>query len=219
MAGLKAVLRKEVKNFTGSDRSALLIYIVISVLWSFTLLSGGDGGIGGGLWLVFFSVIVAANFSGTVFISERVSGTLEVLITSGLSRDAVLFGKMLFVIVMTSIIGLLCAALAALWSVAVPDVELSRALGAYEAVLYFSVTCLNVSASAYFSVRMSNPRFLHFVNLFMTGVLVAIYTVVSGFIELHPYILVLAFLASGALFTFLARREFAGERIIRPIIF
>ena len=219
MYGLKTIIQKEFKNFTGSDRSTLLIYLVISVLWSFTLLSYDSGGIDGGLWLVFFSVIVAANFSGTVFISERVSGTLEVLITSGLSRDAVLFGKMLFVIVMTSIIGILCAALAALWGAVIPGVELSRALGAYEAALYLSVTYLNVAASAYFSVRMGNPRFLHFVNLFMTGFLVGLYSAASGFADLRPSILVLAFLASGALFTFLARREFAGERIIRPIIF
>ena len=219
MYGLKTIAQKELKNFIGSDRSTLLIYLVISVLWSFTLLSGENNGLGGEVWLVFFSVIVAANFSGTVFISERVSGTLEVLITSGLSRDAVLFGKMLFVIVMTLLIGLLCAALAALWGAVIPDVSLSQTLGAYEAVLYFSVTFLNVAASAYFSVRMGNPRFLHFVNLFMTGFLVALYSVASGFVELHPLILVLAFLAVGVLFTFLARREFAGERIIRPIIF
>jgi len=215
MTGLTAVIQKEIKNFIGSDRSTLLIYLVISVLWSFTLLTAGVGE----LWLVFFSVIAAANFSATVFISERVSGTLEILITSGLSRDAVLFGKMLFVVVMTFLMGLLCAALALLWGAVIPGMAVEQALGVYEAVLYLSVTCLNVSASAYFSVRLDNPRFLHFVNLFMTGILAASYHVASGFVELHPSIEVLAFFSAGALFTFLARREFASERIIRPIIF
>jgi len=218
MSNLTTILRKEIKSLTGSDRSTLIIYLLISVLWSFTLLTG-ENGAGGRLWLVFFAVIAAANFSGAVFISERVSGTLEILITSGLSRDAVLFGKMLFVIVMTSIMGLLCAGLAMLWGAVIPGLELSRTLGVYEAALYLSVTYLNAAASAYFSVRMDNPRFLHFVNLFMTGILAASYHAASGFAELHPSIEVLAFFLAGALFTFLARREFAGERIIRPVIF
>jgi len=217
MSGLTTILRKEMKNLTGSDRSALLIYILISVLWSFTLLSGENGF--GEFWLVFFAVIAAANFSGTVFISERVSGTLEILITSGLSRDAVLFGKMLFVIVMTFIMGLLCAGLAMLWGAVIPGLAPMQALGVYEAALYLSVTYLNAAASAYFSVRMDNPRFLHFINLFMTGFLAVSYRAASGIVELHPSVEVLAFLSAGALFTFLARREFAGERIIRPVIF
>jgi len=171
-------------------------------------------------------VIVTANFSGTVFIAERVNGTLEVVITSGLSRDAVLFGKTAFIIAMTSIIGLFCGALAAVWAAVLPEIvdtetlpALNRTFAVNAAALYLSATLLNAAMSAYLSVRMGNPRFLHFVNLFLTGALVAAYAAAAALFTVHPYALALTFLLTGVIFTLLARREFAGERIIRPVIF
>jgi ABC-type Na+ efflux pump permease subunit len=216
MTGLRTVIQKEIKCFFGSDKSTFLIYAMISLMWSFALLlEVGNGD----FWLVFFSVIVAANFSSTVFISERVNGNLEVLITSGLSRDAALFGKMIFIVAMTAAIGLVCALFAACWSAVLLDAGAPPPVSVYGALLYLSATFLNAAASAYFSVRLGNPRFLHFINLLMTGAFVAAYDAASSFFQMHPSILVLGFLLAGTLFTFLARREFAGERIIRPIIF
>ena len=246
MPGLTAIIKKEFKNLAGGGWGAFLLYAIISVLWSFPLFFYGIGGIGnpgggsgGYLWFVFFSVIVTANFSGTVFISERVSGTLEILITSGLSRDAVLFGKMIFVIAMTTVIGVVCALLAALWCVAWFAVTGSDALSYFSAAfffgdldinvvifniflypsLYLSATFLNAAASAYLSVRMGNPRFLHFVNLSITGAAAGLCEAASVLFNAPAYIMIPAFLLPAALFTLLARREFAGERIIRPVIF
>ena len=222
MTGLKTVIRKEMKCFFGSDKSTFLVYAIITIIWSFALafsLSADRH-----FWLVFFSVIVAANFSSVVFISERVSGTLEVFITSGISRDAVLFGKMIFVIAMTAAVGAVCATLAAVWSATLylgPDAALS--LNAGHAFLYLSVTFFNAAASAYLSVRMPNPRFLHFANLFMAGAIAVLYSFTAAAfnlsLQLSGALASLFFLFAGVVFTFLARREFSGERIIRPIIF
>jgi ABC-type Na+ efflux pump permease subunit len=224
MTGIKAVIKKELKNFSGSGHGIFVMYAVITVLWSFMLTPAAAASTAGNLWIVFFSVIVTANFSGTVFISERVNGTLEILLTSGLSRNAVLFGKMAFVTAMTSIIGLACGALAMVWGAVLPTMiettapETPKAL-AYAAALYLSAAFLNTAASAYLSVRMSNPRFLHFIILFMTGAIIALHSTLSTLIQIPPYALVTAFLLSGTIFTLLAKQEFAGERIIRPIIF
>jgi ABC-type transport system involved in multi-copper enzyme maturation permease subunit len=224
MTGLTTILRKELKNFTGSGPGVFIMYAVISVLWSFMLVPGTFSA-AGFLWLTFFSVIITANFSATVFISDRVNGTLEVLITSGVSRDAVLFGKMLFVVAMATAIGLACVLLSLLWAVLLPEMHgtgagSTPALGAFGlyafyAALYLSATLFNAAASAYLSVRMSNPRFLHFIILFMTGTLVTACTALN----MQQMALVLTFFLAGMIFTYLARREFAGERIIRPIIF
>ncbi|MFW6245488.1 MAG: hypothetical protein ACOC36_06345 [Fibrobacterota bacterium] len=217
MSGLTTVIQKELRSFIGSDKGVFLVYAIIVVAWSFMFISG-EGGFAGRFWLVFFSVIVAANFSNTVFISERMSGSLEVLITSGLSRDAVLFGKMLFVILMTSIIGLSCAVMARFWTVLSPDLGNTDLFGVVDGLLYVSATLLNSSSSAYFSVRLSSPRLLHFINLFILGGIVTLYTVVSQLYILHPGWLVFTLLIAGIIFTIAARREFAGERIIQPII-
>jgi|GEM_PF-546675 len=224
MTGLSAILQKELKNFAGSGPGIFIMYAAISVLWSFMLVPSTFS-VAGFLWLAFFSVIVTANFSGTVFISDRVNGTLEILITSGVSRSAVLFGKMLFVVAMASAIGLLCVLLSIAWAFALPDIygldnggaQTAGALGLYAfyAALYLSATLFNAAASAYLSIRMSNPRFLHFIILFMTGALLAACTALN----MQQTAIVLTFLLAGTIFTYLARREFAGERIIRPIIF
>ena len=225
MTGLATILRKEFKNFASSGVGAFALYAVISILWSYTLLNGA-----GWVWLVFLAVMAAANFSATVFISERISGTLEVLITSGVSRDAVLFGKMLFVIAMTLAMGAACAALAHLWPLLLPeDTDATPLLGLTDAALYLGATVLNAAAGAYLTARMGNPRFLHFVNFLITAGLVVAYDALFWSLtetrplfvalKVHPFFLAAAFLAIGLAFALLARREFAGERIIRPVIF
>jgi len=221
MTGLTTIIRKELKNFACSGPGIFIMYAVISVLWSFMLVPNSSS-LAGFLWLAFFSVIVTANISSTVFISDRVNGTLEVLITSGVSRFAVLFGKMLFAIATASVIGLLCVSLSVVWAFALPEVYgLDKGspgtfgLYAFYAALYISAAFFNAAASAYLSVRMSNPRFLHFIILFMTGAIVA----ACSALNMQKTAPVLTFLLAGTIFTYLARREFAGERIIRPIIF
>jgi ABC-type Na+ efflux pump permease subunit len=227
MSNFTTILKKELKCFSASDKGTFVLYALLSALWSFALLSDGSGGSSDfdpygtdRLWLVFFSVIISANFSATVFISERVNGALEILITSGIPRSSILYGKMAFVTLMTSIFGAACVALALLWSALLPiGMKFSRSLDVYDIFIYLSVTCLNAAAAAYLSVRMANPRFLHFVNLLMIGAIVAIYGAISMYFDAHPLILAAIFLVIAAIFTFLAKREFEGERVTRPVIF
>jgi len=224
MTGLTAVIKKEFKNLAGSGPSTFIMYAVITFLWSFMMIPGGAMG---ETWVIFLSVVVGAGLSSTVFISERVNGTLEVVLTSGLSRDAVLFGKMIFVIAMTSAIGLACGCLGMIWAASdalglgIIEGRL-RSFAVYAAALYLSVTLFNAAAAAYLSVRMANPRLLHLIILFMTGGIAAMHSAMTAFHYSDPVVLislVLTFLLAGTIFIFLARREFAGERITRPVIF
>jgi ABC-type Na+ efflux pump permease subunit len=219
MTGLPTVVRKELKCF-GGDKGQFFVYALMSALWGLALsIDGSSGGGAGARFLsVFFAVIVAAGFTGTIFISERVTGTLEVLFTSGVSRDAVFFGKMLFAVGMSMAVGLLCAAFALLWGVTL-DAGAPWRPGVSDAALYISTAYLNAAASACFSVRMGNPRFLHFINLFMTAALLSVYSAASTLLAVSWPMLAGGFLSVGVLFTFLARREFAGERVTRPVIF
>jgi ABC-type transport system involved in multi-copper enzyme maturation permease subunit len=219
MTGLLTIIRKELKCF-GGDKGQFLIYALMSALWSLALfLDGAAGGaMGVRFWSVFFAVIVAAGFSGTVFISERVTGTLEVLLTSGVSRGAVFFGKMVFATGMSTAVGALCAFFALLWGFAF-GAGAPIWLGASDAALYVSTVYLNAAVSACLSVRLGNPRFLHFINLFITAALLAAYSAVWALYAVPWPALAAGFLLTGALFTFLARREFAGERVTRPVIF
>jgi|LFRM01.2.fsa_nt_gb ABC-type Na+ efflux pump permease subunit len=218
MKSILQVLRKEWMCFIGSDRGVFGLYAILVLSWSFLLGSGDDSGIRlGALWLVFFSVVVSANFSSTVFISERITGALEILITSGLSRSSILFGKMLFVIMMSLIIGGICLLLGLLW----PRFLFNSSGGSVNAadfLIYAASVFLNVSNSAYLSVRISNPRLLHFANLFLLAVIVSVYMAVNSVFPLSPVILILVLLVMGVFTSILARREFNGERILQQVI-
>ncbi|MDR3012710.1 MAG: hypothetical protein LBU70_05810 [Chitinispirillales bacterium] len=222
MNGLRTVIRKEFKCFFNSDKSTFLIHALMPIIWSLALYfnSGADMGRVGVFWIFSFAVIVTANFANSVFISERVNGTLEILITSGLSRDAILFGKMFFVIAMTLAVGLICAVWVVVWAHVLPiaDGGLPHT-GVSTVLLYLLSAFLCASSSAYLSVRMPNPRFLHFINLFMMSAVAAVYSVLETVYFVHPSISIILFLLLCVIFLLLARREFAGERIIRPIIF
>ncbi|MGA2506815.1 MAG: hypothetical protein ABSF80_04990 [Chitinispirillaceae bacterium] len=215
------MFRKEWINFLRGDRSVFFIYLLLVAGWGGMIASMNTGGAHTApLWIVLFSVIIAANFSSTVFVLERMSGSLEILLTSGMSRSAILYGKMLFVTVMTAAIGAACMVCAFLLRPVFNSLgEMPR--GNFEwsyCTLYLGATLLNAASSAYFSVWLPNPRLLHFINLFLLGFIMTGYVAVSF---VHPFSIyfiagLLALLS--VLFTFLARREFESERIIKPVV-
>lgn len=219
MKGLKTVIYKEWKCFTGSDRGVFILYAVLVLSWSFFLVGGSDSSLRTGpLWLVFFSVVVAANFSNTVFISERISGALEILITSGLSRNSILFGKMSFVMGMSLVIGVGCMGLACLWQYLMYDNEIT-VLVPMDFITYAASAFINTAGSAFLSVRMPNPRLLHLANLFLTGCVIAIYTILSKYYPVPDFFFPLFLILAGLVSSILAKNEFNSERILQPVIF
>jgi len=230
MTGLTTVIRKELKNLAGSGPGVFVMYALITALWSIAAIAISDD-----FWFIIFAAIIATSFSGTVFISERVSGTLEILITSGFSRDAVLFGKMAFVVAMTAIIGLASGTISCAVYVFcdIPFWGFGTWIFGITGAIYLSAAFFNAATAAYLSVRMSNPRFMPFVCLLLTSILVSAYYIYIQIVFqtakhyrhenwLHwsqIHVLILTFLLAGTIFTLLARREFAGERITRPVIF
>jgi ABC-type Na+ efflux pump permease subunit len=222
MSRTMLVFTKEWLNFTRSDRSVFIVYFILVAGWGMLLASThGADSVSAPLWLTFFSVIIAANFSSTVFVAERMTGSLEILLTSGLSRGAILYGKVLFVIVMTLAIGIFCAVVGAVMR---PLFGGSSPLPLPGQVwpgitLYAASTFFNAAASACFSVWLPNPRLLHFLNLFILAIVMAAYTALSYVFSLPLYAVAGFLLVTGAVFMVLARRAFESERIIKPVIF
>jgi ABC-type Na+ efflux pump permease subunit len=222
------IFRKELLNFIRGDRSAFIVYLVLVAGWGALLAAVEEGGSAAApLWIVFFALIVAVNFSSTVFVLERLSGSLEILLTCGISRGAILYGKMLFVAVMTAVIGAACLAFAICMRTLVavpetggaPEVPALASMPVWRtAVLYLSAAFLNAAGSAYFSVVLPNPRLLHFLNLFIAGFVMAVCTAAALVIPLPPGTAAAALMAAGVVFTVLARREFEGERVVKPVV-
>jgi ABC-type Na+ efflux pump permease subunit len=221
MSQVLLMFKKEWLNFVRGDRSVFIIYLILVTGWGVLIAAAHDGGTAAApLWVVFFSVIVAVNFSSTVFVLERMSGSLEILLTCGISRGAILYGKMLFVVVMTAAVGSACCASAFLIRQFLPGPEGTPA-GIFTwryCALYAGATFLNAAGSAYFSVVLPNPRLLHFINLLLAGFVMTAYTALSLVRPLPLEIAAAVLALLGVVFTVLAKREFESERIVKPVV-
>jgi len=170
----------------------------------------------GPLWLVFFSVVISANFSNTVFIAERIHGILEILLTCGLSRRDILFGKFIFVAGMSYIIGLVCIAFSFVWHIVLYNgTEIHFSIN--DLLLYGAAVFMNTASSAYLSIRMINPRMLHLANILLLGSLVTVYSVVTCYIPISSNVLSFILVLIGIIGIAAARRLYESEKIIQPV--
>lgn len=211
------VIFKEWKVFLGADKGIFFLYAFLILSWSFMLITPGTTfAQSGDLWLIFFSVIVSANFTNTVFIAERINGNLEILITSGITRKSMLTGKMLFTAGMSIIIGGICCGLSLVWNVLLGD-GTALSLGMGDFLSFVLAVFFNTASGAYFSVKLPNPRILHLSNLLLLAGIVSAYSLLDAYIPLPAWTLklVLALLA-GAL-TLLACRIYESEKILQPV--
>jgi ABC-type Na+ efflux pump permease subunit len=220
---LLLIFRKEWLNFRQSDRSVFIVYLFLIAGWGMLIATAqGQSVTSAALWLVFFSVIIAANFSSTVFVSERMTGSLEILLTCGLSRGAILYGKVAFVLAMTLAIGMLCALVGGLLRPFIGAGHGSALPGGAvvsSAVLYVAAALFNAASSACFSVWLPNPRLLHFINLLILAAVMSAYMALSEAFSLPLYTVSILLFATGAVFLALGRRAFESERIAKPVIF
>jgi ABC-type Na+ efflux pump permease subunit len=211
------ILKKEWRSFAGSEKGVFAVYGILVFVWSFLPLYN-DLSFGGPVWWLFFSVIVSGNFANTVFVAERLSGSMEILLTSGFSRAGVLMGKIIFVMLMSLAIGGLCFGLSFVW------VALTGRLHLYAtesfligALLYCAGTFMNAAAGAWMSIRLSSPRLIPFVNLLFVGLVFGIYYALRLTAPVPVWLLVVFLAASGIVFLLLAKKDFNGEKIIAPL--
>ena len=217
MNGTITIFRKEWHCFTGSDRGMFVLYALLILTWSSMLAAPQNADFPAGpLWLIFFSVVISANFSNTVFIAERIHGNLEILLTSGLSRQNILYGKMLFVGGMSCGIGLLCIGLSMILRHLLFDSTLIP-VSTGDIILYGSAVFMNTANSAYLSIRMPNPRLLHFANLLLLGSLVTLYSLLTFYIPVSSIVLSAILTGIGCAGTIAARRLYNSEKILQPV--
>ena len=221
MKDITLIIRQEWTNFLRSDRSVFIVYGILVFAWSVVLATNMHSLAreSNMLWWVFFSVIVSGNFSNTTFVSERLTGSLEIILTCGISRGAILIGKMIYVIIMSAALGFLCLAIGLCWALIAGNdfYILIRALdiGGLGG-LYLSACYMNGACGAWLSVRLTNPRLSHFANLLVLGIVVGTYAVLSAVFTVSQLILVAALLLVGSILFALAARDFNSEKVVQP---
>jgi ABC-type transport system involved in multi-copper enzyme maturation permease subunit len=217
---MHAILRKEWRTFIGSEKGVFAVYAILVFSWSFLPLYNnlGSFALGGAVWWLFFSVIVSGNFANTSFVAERMNGSMEVLLTSGFSRDCVLFGKVVFVIIMSVVIGTVCFCLSLLWVVLLGHASMLFGTSLlFAALLYASGTFMNASAGAWMSIRLSSPRLIPFVNILLVGCVCGLYYALYCTVPVSEWLLSCLLFCAGCVFLFLAKKDFNGEKIIAPV--
>jgi ABC-type Na+ efflux pump permease subunit len=220
MKDVALIFRKEWMSFVGSDRSVFFMYVVLVAGWGMLLGNWLNYQVGYlPLLVACFSVIVAANFSNTAFVNERITGSLEILLTSGVSRNGILYGKLLFVAGITLVIGAGCIGLSVVLkpfaqetTMTGPGITLSLW------AIYGAASFLNAAASAYLSIVLPNPRLLYLLNLLLINLVIGIQMVLSAYFPFPVIAGAGVMTAAGIVFCILAQREYNSKRIIKPVI-
>lgn len=217
MNSAAVVFAKEWKVFLGADRGIFFLYAFLILSWSFMLITPGTTfAQSGDLWLIFFSVIVSANFTNTVFIAERINGNLEILITSGITRKAMLSGKMLFTAGMSIVIGGICCGLSFVWNHVLGD-GTPLTLDSGDFLSFVLAVFFNTASGAYFSVKLANPRVLHLSNLLLLAGVVTAYSLLDSYIPLPSWSLQLVLALPAGALTLLAYRIYESEKLLQPV--
>ncbi len=221
MGEICLVLSHELRGFIRGERSAHLVYAILLITWS-ALLAVNMSELQQEplfLWILFFSVILSGNFGNTVFAAERLNGAMEIVLTGGLGRQSILYGKIAYVVLMSICLGALCYLFAFLWLFIMHGVDAvffyRLSLGT-QALLYFSACIMNASCGAWLSFRLANPRLSHFANLLVMGLIVSIHGVLSSLINFTWLRLTLIMLLFALVFLRLARKDFFSERVVQP---
>lgn len=211
MSAVFAVMRREWWSFVGSDKGTLVAYVFILCVYSAVFTVNPYESNAARLWWIFYSVVAVSTVSGNAMVRERSTGALEVLFTSGISRAAVLYGKIGFGFIMSLFMGGVPFGVSRVVGVAAglqPDTADWSGF-----LLYMGAACVNLGSVAWFSVVLPNPRLVHFVNLVLLSLLIGL-RAATGMKD-NAFIPLL--FGAGLLLSGMALRAFNGERVVEKV--
>ncbi len=219
---IQEIFKFELRAFLKSGVSSLLLLVITSLIW---------GGVIAGkvetiqfadswLWVIFFALVAGAAFSTTVFVRERLSSTMEILLISGVERASILWGKLIFTTTFTIFTGLLAFAMAWICRSLILQLPffLPRELLQTLTLFIASSFCVS-SSSAMLSLSLANPRLVQFLNFLILTVLSTIFALISSFFDVSLYLFALIEIIFGILFSIISQFQFSRETIIQPLVY
>ena len=214
------LFRHELKVFFHSGKSSLLFVLLTVISW---------GAMMGGhpldtiesttlVWVLFFSLVSSAGITTSVFIRERLTGVLEVLLTSGLSRRRIVLEKLLFSYGVVLVMGLLTFVVAIGVSGVLYDKLYSLNVVIQYFVAYSGGALVLVSSSAWFALLLSNPRVAYLFNFLLISVLSGIALYLQGNSS-YWLSLVVTFFMPTLFFVYLAIGQLSKESVLqKPLL-
>lgn len=222
MSEVVLLYRQELKAFLKSGKSSLFLLLFTTLVWGGVIAGKVDSirSIGSFLWVLVFAIVAGAGLSTTVFVRERLSATLEVLFISGVERSSVLYGKLLFTSTTTIVIGMVAFLIAfGLRTLFFDDTFFLLEEVLLALLLYCSASLMVSSSSAFFSMALSNPRMVQFVNFTLLSILSTIYSLIAHYFGESLQLFSLFLFLLSLLFIRLSLWKFKGEKILQPLIY
>ena len=167
------------------------------------------------LWVLFYALVTSAGITSTVFIRERQSGNLEILLVSGVSRKEIALSKIAFSFGVTSLMGGVTLLVATLFSVAVFGESVTVSALAKYYVVYLFGAALMVSSSAWLALVLDNPRTVYILNFLLLSVISVLFITLATFFESYGMALLVIFIPLPLLFVWLTYRQLFKESVIR----
>ncbi len=222
MSELFLIYKQELLSFLKSGKSSLLLLAFTTLAWGGFITNKIEtiDDPSSYLWVLFFSLVAGAGLTTSVFVRERVSATLEVLLHSGLERNSILLGKLLFTTSMTLLVGVGAFSISFIVrSILYKDSgQLFDEIGVVIS-LYSASTILVSNSSALLSMVLSNPRLVQFVNFSLLTVVSVLFGLFSPQGRISLWILSFSLIILSAILFFFTKRAFRNEKIIQPLIY
>ncbi|ERP31679.1 hypothetical protein [Chitinivibrio alkaliphilus] len=184
------VLSRELSSFFKGGKTGAILLLFTAFVWSgfIALRMSSSLAVEGVLWILFFSFVITAHFTTPSFVRERMAGTMEILCISGISRRAILGGKLLFCCLAATSVGAL--SLSAVFGIhgMIFSSPPPLSFGAAFAFLCIANVLL-VSAGGFFSTILTRPRLVQFATLLLLFALSFLYLFYEFFFPEHTLLL------------------------------
>ncbi|MCL2845198.1 MAG: ABC transporter permease [Chitinivibrionia bacterium] len=215
------IFNYELKSLVKSTKSTVLSLAIVSLFWGifFSLNIFSNDGSGFALvWLLFFALLASAGFAGISFVRERLSGSWEILIASGIERKTIFLAKFIFAQTASFIWGAATLLIAVSAAVFLWDFSVEVSLIFILAVFFFAALSVN-AITAYFTIINVNPRAIQLMNFaVMTLLSMMIFAIDST--NLAGKATILAILSAPAvLLLLLVPKALYDDRIVQKVVY
>jgi ABC-type Na+ efflux pump permease subunit len=215
------IFNYELKSLVKSAKSAIISLAFVSLSWGFffslNIFTGGQNHFGL-IWILFFSLLASAGFANISFVRERLSGSWEILLASGISRKTIFWAKLVFAQSASFLWGMLTLLIAYLTAFHIWRQYTEYSFFFVLAVFFFAALSINV-ITAYMTLINVNPRVVQLINFaVMTILSLAVYFIDYG--EIFGKITVTAIISTPAVFvSFLIPKALYDDKIVQNIVY
>jgi len=215
------VFNYELKALVKSTKATTLSLATVSVFWgiffSLNIFSGAQNAFTL-VWLLFFALLASAGFASVSFIRERLSGSWEILMASGIERKTVFWAKLIFAQTASFLWGAATLLIAVLLAVFLWRFHIETSF-LFMLSLFFAASLSINAITAYLTIINLNPRAIQLINFaVMTALSMALFPI--DYDAFSGKAIILGIVLSPAVFALsLVPKALYDDKIVQRVIY